>query len=157
MIQRIQSIWLFLAGLCIFLLFLFPYLQYFDLQGVAKVLKVTGLWQSVEGKVVQTETFYLQMAVTVLLGLFSFYIVFCFRNRKTQLKLIRVNILLVLGFFAWLFWIARNQTLALDKGLELGNMGIGFLLPIFSLVFLLLAARGVRRDEKLVRSADRLR
>lgn len=157
MIQRIQTVWLFLAGLCVFLMFLFPYLQYFDLEGVAKVLKVTGLLQNVDGQIVQTEAFYLQTVVTVILGLFSFYIVFCFRNRKTQLKLIRINILLLLGFIAWLFWIGRTQTLALDKGLDLGNMGVGFFLPLIAIIFLILAARGVRRDEQLVRSADRLR
>jgi len=38
MIQRIQTVWLFLASATLFLLFLFPYLQFFDETGVAKAL-----------------------------------------------------------------------------------------------------------------------
>jgi uncharacterized oligopeptide transporter (OPT) family protein len=35
--------------------------------------------------------------------------------------------------------------------------GIGIYLPIVSLMFLVLANRAIKRDEKLVRSSDRLR
>jgi hypothetical protein len=35
--------------------------------------------------------------------------------------------------------------------------GIGMMLPLLSLIFCLLAIRGIRKDEELVRSADRIR
>lgn len=34
---------------------------------------------------------------------------------------------------------------------------VGSVFPIVALVFLVLALRGIRKDEKLIRSADRLR
>jgi hypothetical protein len=41
--------------------------------------------------------------------------------------------------------------------LELGNYGIGVILPSLAILFIILALRGIRKDEMLVRSADRLR
>jgi hypothetical protein len=38
-----------------------------------------------------------------------------------------------------------------------GGYAFGSVLPIFSLVFLILAIRGINKDEKLVKSLDRLR
>lgn len=157
MIQRIQTVWLLLASLSIFLMFLFPYLQYFDPLGMAKVLKITGLYESVDGQVVQTEAFYLQTITTVILGLLPLYIIILFKSRKKQLNFVYLNVALVIAFTVWLFWIARTYTAALEKGLDLENIGIGFLLLPLSVVFLALAAKGIRKDDKLIRSADRLR
>ena len=38
-----------------------------------------------------------------------------------------------------------------------GSYWVGAVLPVLSIVFLVLAISGIRRDEKLVRSTDRLR
>ncbi|MEM8927237.1 MAG: DUF4293 family protein, partial [Bacteroidota bacterium] len=35
--------------------------------------------------------------------------------------------------------------------------GIGMLIPVFSIVFLVLANRAIKKDEDLVKSVDRLR
>jgi hypothetical protein len=37
------------------------------------------------------------------------------------------------------------------------NWNYGLILPLFSFIFLILANRFIKKDEKLVRSADRLR
>src|SRR5690606_40891896 len=87
MIQRIQSVWLFLASAIIFALFLFPYLQYADLGGMGRALKVSGVYQGVEGQAVRTEFFILQTIATVLLGLFPLYIIFKFRQDRKSTRL----------------------------------------------------------------------
>src|SRR5690606_15401131 len=101
MIQRIQSVWLFLAAVTLFALFLFPYLQYADLGGMGKALKVTGSYQGVEGQPVQAEFFLFQTIATVLLAVFPLYIIFKFRQRKQQVRLIVLEIILVLLFGVW--------------------------------------------------------
>lgn len=156
MIQRIQTVWLFLASLSIFLMFLFPYLQFFDSVGMDEV-KITGLFQNVEGQIVQTEAFYLQTITTVILGLLPLYIVLLFRTRKKQLKFVYLNMALIIAFLVWLFWVASTYTAVIDQGLAIENIGIGFLLLLLAIVFLALAAKGIRKDDKLIRSADRLR
>ncbi|MEC3880002.1 DUF4293 domain-containing protein [Parapedobacter sp. 10938] len=157
MIQRIQSVWLFLASATIFALFLFPYLQYADLGGMGKALKVTGVYQGVEGQAVRAEFFMLQTIATVLLGLFPLYIIFKFRQRKQQVQLIILDIVLLLLFGVWLYVSASSALAEAHQFLSARNIGVGFFLLPISMVFLGMAMGAIRKDEKLVKSADRLR
>ena len=155
MLQRVQTIWLFFATAAIFCLFLFPYLQVIDTDGSAKALKVSGVYQNINGQVVQTEPFLALTIATVILGLLPFVIIFFFRNRKKQINICYLTILAILGYSFWLVQTAKN-TLG-NVTLELGNYGIGVILPSLAILFIILALRGIRKDDKLVRSADRLR
>jgi len=157
MIQRIQSVWLFLASAIIFALFLFPYLQYADLGGMGRALKVSGVYQGVEGQAVRTEFFILQTIATVLLGLFPLYIIFKFRQRKQQIQLIVLEIILLLLFGFWLYVSASTALTEARQFLSARNIGVGFFLLPVSIVFLGMAMGAIRKDEKLVKSADRLR
>lgn len=157
MIQRIQSVWLFLASATIFALFLFPYLQYADLAGMGKALKVTGAYHGVGGQAVRAEFFVLQTIVTVLLGLFPLYIIFKFRQRKQQIQLIVLEIVLLLLFSVWLYVSASTALTDARQFLSARNIGVGFFLLPVSIVFLGMAIGGIRKDERLIKSADRLR
>lgn len=155
MIQRIQSVWLFIATVCIFGLFLFPYLRIMDADGIAKDLKATGVYQNVGGQVVQTEAFLVLTIATVLVGLLPFVIIFLYKNRKKQVLFSYIAIALVLAYSYWLGQTAKNTIGNISLGPE--NYGIGAILPSVALLFIILAIRGMKRDEKLIRSADRLR
>lgn len=157
MIQRIQTVWLLLASLTLLLLFLFPYLQYFDNFGTAMAIKITGIYQGVADGVVQTESFILQTISTVLLALLPLVIIFYYKNRKKQLQLAYLNIFLIVLMGIWLYFSASQATNLVNKTLQLENIGIGALLVPLTVVFILLAIRGIRKDEKLIKSVDRLR
>jgi len=155
MLQRVQTIWLFFATAAIFSLFLFPYLQVLNADGTAKALKVTGVYQDINGQVVQTEPFLALTIATVVLGLLPFAIIFFFRNRKKQINICYLAILAILGYSFWLVQTAKNVLGNITLRLE--NYGIGVILPSLAILFIILALRGIRNDEKLVKSADRLR
>ncbi|MBK1440559.1 DUF4293 domain-containing protein [Parapedobacter sp. ISTM3] len=157
MIQRIQTIWLFLASATIFALFLFPYLQYADIGGLGKALKVTGVYRGLEGQAIREEFFVLQSIATVLLGVFPLYIIFKFRNRKQQIQLVVLAVVLILLFGVWLYTAASGALTEARQFLSARNIGVGFFLLPISIIFLLMALGGIRRDEKLIKSADRLR
>jgi len=157
MIQRVQTIWLFLASATLFLLFLFPYFQFFDQMDIAKAIKVTGIYQMHEGQVIQTTSFILQAIATTIIALLPLIIIFFYKNRKKQLKLIFLNALLVVILSTWLFMVSKDNLLNSSHNFTITNIGIGTLLIPLDVIFLLLAAQGIRKDEKLVRSADRLR
>jgi len=157
MIQRIQTIWLFLASVAIFALFLFPYLQYADLGGIGKALKVTGRYSGLDGREVLEEFFLLQTIATTLLGVFPIYIIFLFRNRKRQSLLTLLNAVLLLLFGAWLYASAIAALAESNQKLSASNIGLGFVLISISIIFLFMALGGIRKDEKLIQSADRLR
>jgi len=157
MIQRIQSIWLFLASVTLFALFLFPYLQYSDMSGVGRALKITGVYHGLAGQAIRDEFFVLQTVATVLLGIFPLYIIFLFRNRKQQVRLILVEIILLLLFGGWLYGTASNALTEANQFLSARNIGVGFFLLPVAIIFLLMANSGIRKDERLIKSADRLR
>ena len=76
-----------------------------------------------------------------------------YKTRQTQFVLNRLAIILnffLLGVFVYRALTISGETLVSEKG-------IGVLVPIISIVFLVLANRAIRRDENLVKSADRLR
>ncbi|WP_257670166.1 DUF4293 domain-containing protein [Parapedobacter tibetensis] len=157
MIQRIQSIWLILASVMIFALFLFPYLQYSDIGGMGKALYVKGAYYGLEGQAVREKFFILQTVATVLLGAFPLYIIFKFRNRKLQIQLIVLEIVLIVLFGFWLYTLSSAALIEAKQFLSARNIGVGFFLLPISIIFMLMAIGGIRRDEKLIKSADRLR
>ncbi len=76
-----------------------------------------------------------------------------FKNRLRQFILNRINIIInffLLGVFVYTSLIVSGETIVSEKG-------IGILIPIFSIVFLVLANKAIKRDENLVKSVDRLR
>lgn len=79
--------------------------------------------------------------------------IFRFKSRKQQFVLNRLNIILnlfLLGSFVY-------RTLKISGEAQVSEKGIGLLIPIFSIVFLVLANKAIKRDEELVKSVDRLR
>lgn len=159
MIQRIQTVWLLLASITILALFLFPYAQFFDSNGIAMALKVTGVLNSTggENQLSTSFIFIIQALATVLLGLLPLVVIINYKNRKKQISLILITLLLTLLFSFWLFITAGNALESVNKVLTLDNLGIGTLLIPLYIIFQLLAIKGINKDTKLIKSADRLR
>jgi hypothetical protein len=137
MIQRIQTIYLFLAFLAVGVLpFIFP------------------LWKLSDGK----EYFFMQNQFYVILfGLstaISIYSIISFKKRQTQFVANRLNMILnliLLGLFVY-------HSLNLSGGTVIvSEKGIGMFLPILAIISLVLANKAIKKDEDLVKSVDRLR
>ena len=153
MIQRIQTIYLFLASLAIYALFLFPVVNILSGFGAKKIM-VTGVYEVINNQVAQTQSFTLLTIATAILGLIPIVLIFLFKNRKKQATLVYLDVVLVIGFS---FWLAQTIKGAAGKTLEISDYSIGAGLTSVAILFLILAAKGILRDEKLVKSADRLR
>jgi len=157
MIQRIQTIWLFLAAVVILGLFAFPYLSYIDLVGLGKKLFVTGEYSAVNNEWIKQQNFVLQAIATAVLAFFPLLTIFLFRDRKLQLKLIYLTIVLLVLFGGWLYFTASQTLTVISQSLNAQNIGVGFFLLPVAIIFLAMAIGGIRKDEKLIKSADRLR
>lgn len=151
MIQRIQSIWLLLAAITILCLLFVPVLSAF-VDNTHHTLYGTGLTVR-RGMAPATFTNIPLFVSTVLAGLISLVNIFNFRNRKLQIRIASLNILLILGLSFWLSQLGKNM----PGGLEQADIHAGLFLPIVAISFTLLAIRGIKQDEKLIKSADRLR
>jgi predicted permease len=155
MIQRIQTIWLFLASLAFFALFLFPYVQILNPNGSARAIKISGIYESAGEQVVRTQEFLGLTIATAIIGLLPLIIIAFYLNRKKQIALCYITIAVILGFTFWLLKVTKEITA--DIQLKPENYGIGILLPSLAILFIIFAIKGIRNDEKLIRSTERLR
>ncbi len=141
MIQRIQSIYLLLAAICMLLMFTAPIET---LQAVPTNLEVKGynlLW-FIQALIILT-------AAILVLSIFQF------KNRNLQKRFCFGAIILVgITFFAAFFGAAASST-TIKVVAVVYKWGLS--LPLISIVFIFLALSGINKDEKLIRSADRLR
>ena len=153
MIQRIQTVYLFVASLAIYALFLFPVANILTADGAKKIM-ITGVFQTLNNQVAQTESFTLLTIATGILGLIPLVLIFLFKNRKKQLLLVYLTVVVFIGFS---FWVAQTVKGASNTLMQISDYGIGAGLSSVAILFLVLAAKGINRDDKLVRSADRLR
>ncbi|PPK85818.1 uncharacterized protein DUF4293 [Neolewinella xylanilytica] len=143
MIQRIQSIFLALAAICSFGLF------GTDVAETAAPVVSSEVFADAQFDVYDSP---ILIGGVIGAGIVLFLAIFLFRNRKLQMNLCYVGIFLTMAYaiYGALLWI--QDTAAEEAGVE-----PGVTLPILAVLFSVLASRYIRKDEKLVRSADRLR
>ncbi len=109
------------------------------------------------------------MSIVSLVVIFSIVTIFMYKNRNRQLVLVRFMLLLVLVYFGLYFFYYIDILQNLTGGLASYDYGISipgsmieiptmiFLIPLLTEIMLFLASRGIIKDEKLIRSVDRLR
>jgi len=112
------------------------------------------LWYDAAGKPFR---FNYDILYNILFGLsitLSLLSILSHKKRQQQFVMGRLNIILnliLLGLFVY-------RTLNLSGGtVTVSEKGIGMFLPVFSIVFLVLANKAIKKDEDLVKSVDRLR
>lgn len=136
MIQRIQSVYLLLV------IIISGALPFF-----------VTLWKDAEGAAVVALDELIVFGMYIGSSALAIIALLAFKNRKLQFVLGRLNIILnfiLLGLFV--YWSLR-----VPGEMNISEKGIGMLLPIISIVFLVLANKAIMRDENLVKSVDRLR
>lgn len=129
MIQRIQSVWLLFAILA-------PIFLYITGQDVDVLANFPIIMIS--------------CVILILIGALS---LFSFKNRPRQILLNNISIMinaLLIGVLA--YWL-----LNLSGGIDFPEKGIELLFPIIAIICLLMANIFIKKDEKLVKSVDRLR
>jgi peptidoglycan/LPS O-acetylase OafA/YrhL len=83
----------------------------------------------------------------------AFVAIFLFKNRKLQFVIGRLTILINLILLGLLMYVS----LTLPGEAAVSEKGIGMFVPILAVLLLVLANKAIKKDEDLVKSADRLR
>ncbi len=145
MIQRIQSVYLLIADLSIAGIFFLPLARApksehpFMADSVYTVTDHTAL-----------VTFLCFIGVLILISLFLY------NNRSLQAKIAYVSLTLSIlapAVAVLLYYSYASQSIQFDTL----SAGLGIFLFIPVIIFLILAIRNIKKDERLVRSMDRLR
>jgi hypothetical protein len=138
MLQRIQSIWLLLATMFNAVTFRFPFFSGdWSKDTVPVVIDLNALttaWLTI---------------LTVLDGILAFVTIFLYHNRKLQLKLCYLGVFLTMVLLT-MYFINMGDFYS-------GNVAIWAVFYFAILGCYILAARGIWKDEKLIKSMDRLR
>lgn len=139
MIQRIQTLWLFIAAICAALTFKFPF--------------YTGNTTAKDGTLVYerltASSNLILIILTACLTMGILILIFMYKTRTKQMWLTiaaaGVSIINLVLYFMDI------------KNFSSGSISLTSILSFAIPIFLLLAARGVWKDEKLIKSLDRLR
>ena len=157
MLQRIQTLFLMLAVAALAASFVFPIAT---IAAGSETASYTNYGLSVvnDGKVTIIESGFIYIVAGAAM-LFLLFALTQYRKRKLQVSICRISYIIILAQLAMCFFMPDQAAANIKFAgkVEVSAYGFGFYAPIIALVFTFLAERFIRRDEALVRSADRLR
>jgi Domain of unknown function (DUF4293) len=136
MIQRVQTLWMLLAAVLVFLTLEFPFYN--------GSFAADNSYQAV----MATDNFLL-LILTSALGTGIVINIFLFKNRTFQSRIILLAVILE----AVIIFLYIRQTNKFSNG----NFTLWSSFHVLVILFLILAARGIYKDSKLIRDSNRLR
>ena len=172
MIQRIQTVYLALVAVLSILGLCLPLAQYYV--GTTQVATFNNFtytaakgYDTFGAFSIAPLAFGVLLSIVILLTLVS---IMLFRYRMRQLRLIIFSTILLVGYvityavFAYFYDLNLNlyASTAYEKGIEIAALPTFHLkfvavFPVLSIILNCLAIQGIRKDEALVRSLDRIR
>ena len=145
MIQRIQTIFLILAALSFGALFKLPLLS-----------STTPSTRFLADSIYNIQDHLILLSITGFAIGVSMLSIFLYKNRKLQRRLVYLVIFLAIAFAVAAFFLLKT-----NGGEAMNTPGIhiqaGIFLPLAGMIFCFLAGYYIGKDEKLVKSMDRLR
>jgi len=162
MLQRIQTIFVFFALVAGILIFFFPVATYISDTNYLTffIHTMTDMapdpFTEMSSGVTQFgQWFTLPLAAgQFLIIVLLFYTIFKFKKRTLQIRLnllsIFLNVLLVGGVFYY-------TTMIEEKTGAVSDYGLAAIFPLIAIILLFIANFYIRKDEKLIRSSNRLR
>ena len=140
MIQRLQTLWLLVASALAFTTLKVPFFSgNIMVENLNQFQRFTAM-----GNI-------FLMILTVAVGIAALITIFLYNDRKLQLK-ISILILTISLLNLFLFYLETKKFIPTDWSFNL-TAAAAIAIP----VFLMMAIRGIYKDEKLIKSVDRLR
>lgn len=155
MIQRIQSVYLFVVFILSLVLLFMPLVSFVDLDNQTKIILNAFHFVNSKSEVIPDTPLLVSLSGAIIfVVLDSLIAIFVFKNRKTQMKMCMYSILMqiiIIGLIVYYSYIGNS-----GNDLQIKPQ-FAAVLPLITLVVTYLAYRGIKKDENLVKSFDRLR
>ncbi|MFK7969664.1 MAG: DUF4293 domain-containing protein [Bacteroidia bacterium] len=161
MLQRIQTIFLFLAAILNLGIFLVPVWKFVEGTN-SEAFTALSSEVVVEGgsKTMSFTEAPLYLApgiLAVLASLLVLFLIFQYKNRKQQISLSTIAIvLLMLELVAWV-GITMKGPLQIGNAVGESSPWIGFAFPVVALILVWVGRGFIVKDDKLVKSSERFR
>ncbi|MBK7132496.1 MAG: DUF4293 domain-containing protein [Bacteroidales bacterium] len=150
MIQRIQTVYLFLTTLISVLFLSGEFINFSDESGTVIIFTLAGI-SGISGPVFKTLPVSLLIIIIPVLSLVT---IFLFKNRRLQLILCKVLLALisalVISLVIYSYLVTRRYNAEIIPGIKMT-------IPVVQFILSYLAYRGIKKDDDLVKSYDRLR
>jgi uncharacterized membrane protein YhaH (DUF805 family) len=164
MIQRIQTLFLIIASLAIIMLLFYPVANITEYTTIQSEALETDYYElgamgfndpSPDSKPnLNIYSFVPLLVLVIMIIILIVYAISRYKNRLHQLKLVKIsiflNIIMIAGIFLNYPKLFTDQQMSIESG-------PGAYFPLISLVFLMMSYRYIMKDEKLIKSVDRLR
>ena len=155
MIQRAQSVYLLSVSVLMIFIIVLPVAEIAIKGGEIVIYHNYGLKSySAENAKIIFSTFPVTI-LTCVIALISFINIFLYNNRNLQMRFCIYNMILLIGLVVLIYFYYTLMRKRLDILNHTFKIAIVF--PIISAILTLLSLKGIRRDEALVRSCERLR
>jgi len=155
MIQRIQSLYLLLTALLSALLFSGSILNFTNNAGTTIQVTFSSLMKLSSGQPPETvDRLILLTVVLILIPLVALVVLLLFKKRAIQIKL---TILLIALVSFLILACIHSSYLIMSKYPVSFIPGFRVFVPVLMLIFSILALRGIKKDDDLVKSYDRIR
>ena len=160
MIQRIQTVYLLLVAISGLLMFFLHLVSLIPLQPAVETavyhLSMLRTEKLVNGESSMVMREWPGVVMNVVVIALSVLVILQYRNRKKQIRSSHLLLLLILINVVMMIFDVEKLRSILGDGYML-TYNVFSLIPVLQLLFSRLATSAIKRDEALVRSADRLR
>lgn len=165
MIQRVQTIFLLAISICMGMVLAY-YIWGENIDSEQKTIKMSSfiiktvnnngtLSDFSDDILLESKSIWYIGALAILSSLTALFSVFQFKNRLNQMKLGALNSLFMVATLGIsYFHINQMESLFPETA---GQAQFGFYLPVAAMLLNMIANRFIRKDEKLVKSVDRIR
>jgi len=154
MIQRIQSIYLLTASLLIGSLLFLPFIEIVSANGDIYRFDSSGFYrEGIQNPKVIFESLSIMLLVIVS-AIFIFITIFQYNRRTRQIGFSKLNILIILVVSAIMCYDV-NRCVQLTQGIYSLKVYLAF--PLISIILIYLAIKAIIKDERLLKSIDRIR
>lgn len=154
MIQRIQSLYLLISSLLLSVSLFAPYMS-FEHPQTEILLTAWSISDTTEGLLQESQSLLSLSIAVISTAVLSMVVIFLFKNRTLQMRLIRYAVMLKIAILAAIAFFSYMIT-ALDEKIVL-HLEISILFVLIAIVVDVLAYMAVKKDDNLVRSIDRIR
>jgi hypothetical protein len=154
MIQRQQTIWFLISTILSGFLFKGGLINFIDDAGQKYSTGLYGIYKLNLAGNELIKSSVSMAALIVAIPVLSFTIILFYKSLRTQkvlaLVLITLNLCLIILEVYYSYILIKNYNVTIEPGLKM-------IIPLLLLTTVILAFRGISRDEALIRSYNRLR
>ena len=147
MIQRIQTVFILVAGLLVASLYVLKFAD-LSVNGELHTFLANGIFKG-EDLVFNGLPI---MGLIALISLLHIVVIFMYKKRIRQMRILVFTIILLLGLFGMFFYFTYMGISGAQVAFK-----IPIVFPIIAVILDYLAIRAIGKDEALIRSMDRIR